>query len=144
MSHRRSSQSAKQTCMHDNRHAAFIHAFQCTTLRLALVHMVEILKIAYGRSWTSRKGAGAGIVGQSGDINQKSVAGSACRWLPAESAGMWYRYVIYCSYHAWSSESDSEWRQNIGMQNIIRRKERLVVNNSNIRLDYDDWACNDS
>jgi len=57
---------------------------------------------------------------------------------------MCYGYDIYRPYHAWSSESDSEGRQNIRMQNIIRRKERLVVNNSNIRLDYNDWAYNHS
>jgi len=90
------------------------------------------------------KGAGSGMVGQSGDINQKLMAGSAYCELPAESAGMWYGYIINRLYHAWSSESDSQVWQNIGMQNIICRNDRLVVNISNIRLDYNDWAYNDS
>jgi len=34
---------------------AFLHAFTDIALRLALVHMVEILKIAYGMSWKSRR-----------------------------------------------------------------------------------------
>jgi len=54
-SHRRSGQCAIWTCTHDNGHAAFIHAFECTMLRLALVPIVQILKIAYGRSWKSRQ-----------------------------------------------------------------------------------------
>jgi len=71
------------------------------------------------------------------------VVGSACRYVQAEHAGMCYGYVICRSYHTWSIASDSEGRQYIGMQNKIRRKERLVVNNSNIRLDYNDWAYYD-
>ena len=38
-----------------NRDAAFIHAPNCIPLRSDLVHMVEILKIDYGRSWKSRR-----------------------------------------------------------------------------------------
>jgi len=57
---------------------------------------------------------------------------------------MWSGYVIYRSYHAWSSESYSEGRQNIWMRNIIRTKATLVITDSNICLDYNDWAYNDS
>jgi len=40
------------------------------------------------------EGAGSGMVGQSGYINQKLVAGSACHKLPAESAETYFGYVI--------------------------------------------------
>jgi len=78
------------------------------------------------------------MVRQSGDINQKSVARSACTKLPAESAGTRCGYIIYRSCHAGSSESDGEGRQSIGMQKIICRIEQLTVNNFNIRLNYHD------
>jgi len=100
-----------------------------------------LLTVGHGIRGT---GAGSGIVRQSGDINQKLVARSACRTLPAACAGTRCGYVIYRSCHAGSSESESEGRQSIGMQKIIRRKERSAVNNFNIRLDYNDCAYTDS
>ena len=57
------------TSMNDNHHAAFIHSSNCTTLCTDLVHMIEILKIAYGRSgklsWRSsmRNGEEVGLCG---------------------------------------------------------------------------------
>jgi len=39
----------------DHRHALFVHASNCITHCTDLVHMVEILKIVYGRSWKSRE-----------------------------------------------------------------------------------------
>ena len=41
--------------MNDDRHAAYNHAFLCITLCTDLAHMVEMLKIDYGRSWESRR-----------------------------------------------------------------------------------------
>ena len=41
--------------MNDDSHAAFDHAANCLTLCTILVHIVEILNIAYGRSWKSRR-----------------------------------------------------------------------------------------
>jgi len=54
-SHRCSGQSAMQSWMNDNWHGAYNHASNCITLCTDLVHMVQILKIAYGRSWKSRR-----------------------------------------------------------------------------------------
>jgi len=54
-SHRRSGQWVMWISMNEPRHAAFIHTSNCTTLRSDLVHKVEIMKIAYGRSWKSRR-----------------------------------------------------------------------------------------
>jgi hypothetical protein len=42
-------------CLNDNRYAAFTHASNCITLHTDLVHMVEIIEIAYGTSWNSRR-----------------------------------------------------------------------------------------
>jgi len=41
--------------LNDNRHAEFIHVSNCITLRTDLVHMVEILDIACGTYWRSRR-----------------------------------------------------------------------------------------
>jgi len=41
--------------MNDDRHGACDHASNCITLCTDLVHMVEILKIPYVRSWKSRR-----------------------------------------------------------------------------------------
>jgi len=65
--HRRSGQWATRTCMNDNHYSAFIRASNCTTLHSDLVHMVEILKIAYCMAWKSsrtslmRKGEEVGL-----------------------------------------------------------------------------------
>jgi len=54
-SRRKSDQCPIRISLNDDRHAAFIHASNCITLRTDLVHKVEILEIAYGKSWKSRK-----------------------------------------------------------------------------------------
>jgi len=41
--------------MNDNCNAAFINASNCITVRSDLVHMVENLKIPYGRLWQWRR-----------------------------------------------------------------------------------------
>jgi len=41
--------------MNDDRHAAYSHAFNYITLCTALVHMVTMLKIAYGRLRESQR-----------------------------------------------------------------------------------------
>jgi len=41
--------------MYGSRHVALVHAANGTTLRPDLLHMVEILEIAYGMSSKSRK-----------------------------------------------------------------------------------------
>jgi len=41
--------------MNVDRHAAFNHASNCIPLRTDLVHMGDILKIAFGRSWKSER-----------------------------------------------------------------------------------------
>ena len=76
------------------------------------------------------------MVGHSGDIDLKIVAGSVCRKLPAKSTGAYYGHVSYRSYYACSSESDSEGRQIISIQILICRKDTVVVDNANIHLDY--------
>jgi len=55
ISPRRSSQLTIRIGLYDNRHAAFIHASNCITLRTDLVHMVQIFEIAYGTSCESRR-----------------------------------------------------------------------------------------
>jgi len=39
--------------MNDDHHGAYYDASHCITLCTDLVHMVKILKIAYGKSWES-------------------------------------------------------------------------------------------
>jgi len=41
--------------MNNAHHAEFDQAFYCTTLCTDLMHMVEILNSAHGRSWTWRR-----------------------------------------------------------------------------------------
>jgi len=53
-SHRCSSQWALRSWMNDDHHAPSDHASNCITLGTDLVHMVEMLKNGYGRSWQSR------------------------------------------------------------------------------------------
>jgi len=48
-------QCTTRTRMNDDRHAAYDHTANCITLCPDLEHMVDILKIAYGRSWKSRR-----------------------------------------------------------------------------------------
>jgi len=40
--------------MNDDSHAAYDHGSNCITCCPDLVHIVEMLNIAYGRSWKSR------------------------------------------------------------------------------------------
>ena len=55
MSHRRSSPWPIRICVNDDCYTAFIHASNCINLRTDLVHTIEIIQIAYGTSWTSRR-----------------------------------------------------------------------------------------
>jgi len=54
-SHRCSGQSAMRSGINDNCHAAYDRAFNCITHCTDQVHMVEMLKIPYGRWWKSRR-----------------------------------------------------------------------------------------
>jgi len=54
-SYSRSCQSSTRICPHDDSYATRMHVSSCITLRTDLVHMVEIMKIAYGTSWKSRR-----------------------------------------------------------------------------------------
>jgi len=54
-SHWTSGQCTWRIDLNDNRHAAFLHESNCIILHTDLVHMVQILEVAYGRSWTSRR-----------------------------------------------------------------------------------------
>jgi len=54
-SHGRSCPCSIRISLNDNRHAAFIHVSNCTTLSTDLVRMVEIFEIAYGTSWKLRR-----------------------------------------------------------------------------------------
>jgi len=65
--------------MHDNCHAAFIKAVKSTTLHLALVHMVDILKIAYGRSWKLRK---ISLIRNGGTVRQYYSRIRGWVWMP--------------------------------------------------------------
>jgi len=53
--HRTSGQCAMQICRNDNHHVAFIHKSNYITLLSNPVHIVNILDIGYGRSWTLRR-----------------------------------------------------------------------------------------
>jgi len=54
MSHRCSGQTRMRSGINDDRHAASDHATNSITLSTDLVHIVEMLKIAYGRLWKLR------------------------------------------------------------------------------------------
>jgi len=54
-SHRCSGQSAIRSWMNDYLHASYDHGSNCIMGCTDLVHIVGILKIAYGRSWKSRR-----------------------------------------------------------------------------------------
>jgi len=54
MSHRRSGQCSISICLHDDRHVVFTHGSNSITLHTDLVHMLQIVEIAYGTSWISR------------------------------------------------------------------------------------------
>ena len=41
--------------MNDDRDAAYDDGFNCITRCIDLLHIVEMLKISYGRSWKSRR-----------------------------------------------------------------------------------------
>jgi len=55
MSYKSSSLCPKRIRLDDNRYAAFIHAFNSITLHTDLVHTVEMIEIAYGTSWKSKR-----------------------------------------------------------------------------------------
>ena len=63
----------------------------------------------------------------SGNINQKLVNGSTCQKLQAESTGMRYGYVIYCSKDKYSCGSGIERRRSFGMQMIMHTNDILGV-----------------
>ena len=125
-----------QTRMNDNRHAAFIHASNCITLHSDLVHMVEILKIAYGTSWKSRSRSCIRKVRMSGYIYQELVDGSICRKLPVESAGTGCAYIIHRSDHMYSGGSETERPRSFWMQMIIHRNNLLAVKNDRMHFAY--------
>jgi len=72
--------------MSDDCHAAYEHASNCITPCTNMVHMVEMLKIAYGRSrkvwrvsWIRKdEEAGPNIIKISVRIDMRFVAGSKC------------------------------------------------------------------
>jgi hypothetical protein len=55
MSHSMSGQCTTRICMNDHHHIAFIHTFNYIVLRSDWVQVVIIVKIAYSRSWKSRR-----------------------------------------------------------------------------------------
>jgi len=55
MCYRRSGQCAMRICRNDHHHLAFIHKSNNVTLLSDPVHMVNILEIAYSRSWKLRR-----------------------------------------------------------------------------------------
>ena len=54
-SHKSSGQCVTRTCMNDHHHVAFVHTSTGISLHSDLIHMVKNMKIAYGRSWKSRR-----------------------------------------------------------------------------------------
>jgi len=84
--HRCSGQSAMRSWMDDDCHGAYDHAFNFISLCTDLEHMVEILKIAYGRSsnsprmnWiTNGEELGLNISKTSGRIYMRLIAGLNC------------------------------------------------------------------
>jgi hypothetical protein len=85
MTHQRSGQCATWIGVNDSCHTVFLHTSNCITLRSDQLHMVEILKIAYGTPWKlrrmswiwNRKGIGLQLLETSG--------WNLCRKLPAKS-----------------------------------------------------------
>jgi hypothetical protein len=86
MSRRTSGQCTVWPLMNASRHAALVHATNCITLHLDLLHMVEKLKSAYGTSWKSRKMSWKKIGQNLRFICLKLDNGSVCHNIPAESA----------------------------------------------------------
>jgi hypothetical protein len=72
--------------MNASRHAASVQATNCINLRSDLLHMVENLNSAYGRSWKSRKMSWKKICQDIRYICLKLVDGSVGHNIPAESA----------------------------------------------------------
>jgi len=82
MGHRWRDQSTMWRGMNDDRDATYDHAANCITLCTDLVQLVEILKIAYGRSWKAR--------GMSG-IRKGEKAG-----LNLSKTSVWILYAVNC------------------------------------------------
>jgi len=55
MSHRRRGQCSIGIFLNNDRQAAFINVSNCTTLHTDLMHIAEIVEIAYGMIWKSRR-----------------------------------------------------------------------------------------
>jgi len=53
--HTMRSQCITRICINDHHHVALLQSFTCITLRSDLMHMVQTMKIAYGRSWILRR-----------------------------------------------------------------------------------------
>jgi len=83
--------------MNDHHHVAFIHTSNYITPPSDRVHIVSILKIAYGSNGNQGDRTGYGKASKLGYINEKLVYGYTFSELPAESAGMSQRHVIHCS-----------------------------------------------
>jgi len=115
--------------MNDDRQAAFVYASNWLTLCTDMVHMGEILEIAYGRRWTSRrmnwmrKGVEVGL------YISNVVYGSTCGQLLAESAVLWYADVIHHSEDFSSGGTDIGSLWSFWMQMFILRNESLAANN---------------
>ena len=76
-----------------------------------------------------REGTAYGKVRMLGYMNEKLVYGSTCGKLPAESAGMWQRYIIHHSQKMCISGWEIEKPQSFWMQLSIHTNYTLAVNN---------------
>jgi len=85
-----------------------------------------LLMVGHG-NWG--EGTGEGKVRKLGYINEKLVYGSTCGKLPAESTGMWQRYVIHCLENMCISWSGIETPECFWMQLSIHPHYTLAVNN---------------
>ena len=75
------------------------------------------------------EGPAWGRVRKLGYIDEKWVYGSTCGKLPAESAGMWQRYIIHHSEIMCISGSNIETPQSFWIQLSIHTNYNLAVNN---------------
>jgi hypothetical protein len=115
------------TQMNASLHAALVHATNCITMHLDLLHMVENLKSAYGTSWKSKKTSWKTIGQDIGFICLKLVDRSVYRNIPAESANMRWRYVVYQTDDVNTGGSETERPQCFWMHMIIPWNGILAV-----------------
>ena len=119
--------------MNDDHHAPYDPGSNCITRCTDFVCMVEMFKIAYGRSWKSRR-ISCMRRGEEVRLNiSKLVNGFICGELPAESAGMWWANFIHHPENVSSGQSEIERVGGIWMQMFIHRNDLFAANDDYMR-----------